>query len=121
MNTLLFLKLYEQCVKPILLYCSEVWAGERLLSHVGPLEHRYDTLNTERIQLKFCKFVLGVHKSASNYAARAELGLFPTAIYSLRSCISFWLHIVESDNNKLVSKAYNDSSQFIKGVILKPS
>ena len=82
---------------------------------MGPLEHRYDTLNTERIQLKFCKFVLGVHKSASNYAARAELGLFPTAIYCLRSSISFWLHIVESDNNKLVSKAYNDSSQFIKG------
>lgn len=115
MNTPLFLKLYEQCVKPILLYCSEVWAGERLINQAGPIERRYDTLSTERIQLKFCKFVLGVHKSASNIAVRAELGLFPIALYCLRSSISFWLHIIESDNNKLVRKAYNESCQFIKG------
>ena len=58
-NTSLFLKLYEQCVKPILLYCSEVWALERLTTQSQDLEQKYESLGAEKVQLKFANTFLG--------------------------------------------------------------
>ena len=49
-----------------------------------------------------------MHKSATNNAVRAELGLFPLAIFCLKSCVNFWLHMLEL-NSKLVFSAYRDS------------
>ena len=47
-NTNLFLKLYEQSVKPILLYCSEVWDFERLTTQSQVLEQKYESLGAEK-------------------------------------------------------------------------
>ena len=113
-NTSLFLKLYEQCVKPILLYCSEGWALERLTTKSQDLEQKYESLGAEKVQLKFCKYLLGVHKSAANHAVRAELGIFPVAIYCLRSSVSFWLHIIQSKNTKFVKISYEDTCNINK-------
>ena len=114
-NTSLFRKLYEQCVKLILLYCSEVWALERLTTQSQDLEQKYESLGAEKVLLKFCKYLLGVHKSAANNAVRAELGIFPVAIYCLRTSASFWLHIIQSKDNKLVRISYEDTCNINKG------
>ena len=114
-NTSLFLKLYAQCVKPILLYCSEILALERLTTQSQDLEQKYESLGAEKVQLKFCKYLLGVHKSAANNAVRAELCIFPVAIYFLRSSVPFWLHIIQSKNNKLVKISYEDTCNINKG------
>ncbi|MCU7800554.1 MAG: reverse transcriptase family protein [gamma proteobacterium symbiont of Lucinoma myriamae] len=111
----LFLKLYEQCVKPILMYCSEVWCPERIINPSIDIEQKYDSLVSEKIQLKFCKFLLGVHKSAVNNGVRAELGIFPLAISGLKYSLNFWLHITQANNNKIVRKAYNESIDVDKG------
>ena len=52
--------------------------------------------------------LLGVHKSAANNVVRADLGLFSLAIFCLKSCINFWLHVLEL-NSKLVYIAYRDN------------
>ena len=83
------MKLYEQCVKPILLYYSDVWCLDRVLLIASILEQKYDVLPIEKVQLKFCKMLLGVHKSAVNNAVRAELGIFPLAIFALKSCVNY--------------------------------
>ena len=55
-----------------------------------------------------------MHKSAANNAVRAELGIFPVAIYCLRSSVSFWLHIIQSKDTKLVKISYEDTCNINK-------
>ena len=52
--------------------------------------------------------MLGVHKSAANNAVRAELGIFPLAIFCLKSCVNYWLHVIELNDNNMVYNAYSD-------------
>ena len=81
-NTELYLTIYEHCVKPILLYCSEIRSTDFLINKAGQTEiaQRYDLLLPEKLQLRFLKSVMGVHKSANNNAVRSEFGIFPLAI-----------------------------------------
>jgi hypothetical protein len=41
--------------------------------------------------MKYAKYMLGVHKSATNIAVLAELGLYPLSIAALKSC-----HLLDS-------------------------
>ena len=52
MNTDLYLKVYEHCVKPILLYCSEVLSLDFIVNkdNLISFEHRYDLLQQEKIE-----------------------------------------------------------------------
>ena len=52
LNVNIVLKLYEQCVKPILLYFSEVWCLEKIIIRAFILEHKYNTLAIEKVELK---------------------------------------------------------------------
>ena len=115
MNVQLYLKLYENCVKPILLYCSEIFSIDNLIPWKDKLECRYENFIPEKNQLKLCKSLLGVHRSATNNAVRAELGMFPLAIFGLKQSVSFWLHVLHSSKNSLVYKAYTESINFHKG------
>ena len=72
------------------------------------LEQKYDILPIEKVQLKFCKILLGVHKSAANSAVKTELGISTLAIFCLKSCVNYSLHVIELKDNNLVYKAYND-------------
>jgi hypothetical protein len=49
-----------------------------------------------RIQVEYSKYVLGVHKSATNIAILGELGLYPLFLNALKSSVGYWLHIVMS-------------------------
>ena len=77
-NTELYLTIYEHCVKPILLYCSEIWSIDFLINKAGQTEiaQRYDLLLPEKLQLRFLKSVMGVHKYANNNAVRSEFCYF---------------------------------------------
>jgi hypothetical protein len=39
------------------------------------IETKYDSFHPNRIQIKFAKYILGVHKSATTIAVLGELGL----------------------------------------------
>ena len=81
----------------------------------------------DKIFARFSKFALGVHPKASNFAVLSELGQYPLVLSALASCINFWLHIVQSNDNSLVNKAYreqcnNSNSQwfdFVKKQLLR--
>ena len=65
MNTGLYVTLYNHCVKPILLYGSEVWSVDFLINKTGvaQMENIYELFIPEKKnQLKFFKNVMGVHK-----------------------------------------------------------
>ena len=93
-NTELYLTIYEHCVKPILLYCSDIWSIDFLINKAGKTEiaQRYDLLLPEKLQLRFLK---SVHKSANNNAVRSEFGIFPLAIYGLKkNSLNYWIYLV---------------------------
>lgn len=111
-NVSLHIKLFDTCVKPILLYCSEIWALPQILKgkHVNEFEYNYDKFIPTKIQLKFSKFILGVHKSASNLAVLGELGFYPLAINALKSSVEYWFHLLKAKNSDLIARAYHENS-----------
>jgi hypothetical protein len=49
-------------------------------SNVTNFESNYAKVVPNRIQVKYSKYVLGVHKSATNIAILGELGLYPLSL-----------------------------------------
>ena len=121
MNTGLYVTLYNHCVKPILLYGSEVWSIDFLINKPGltQMENRYDLFIPEKTQLKFLKNVMGVHKYSVNDAVRADFGIFPLAVSGLQASANFWMHLVNSNMSYLAYQAYQDSMNCPKGFARK--
>jgi hypothetical protein len=109
MNVVLHMKLFDSCVKPILLYWSEIWAMSLIVKDGIDIETKYDSFHPNRIQIKLAKYILGVHKSAINIAVLGELGLYPLSIQSLKSCINYWLYLVNTQENSLVFYSYKEN------------
>ena len=112
----LLLKLFDSCVRPILLYGSELWGtyvlniGRKLNSNSNIsniLEKSFEDFSPENIHTRFCKYVLGVSKYASNIASRAELGRFPITIFVLIQSIKYWLYLYDKPFINFSKLAYN--------------
>ena len=120
-------RLFDTCVKPILLYCSEIWSPYcinfvKLASKENRycLEESYEDFYPEKIHTKFCKFLIGVNKYSSNLACKSEVGRYPLAISASLLSLKYWLHINDEENNKSqdkfvfqsVSGEYEEKSSF---------
>ena len=112
-NVSAHLKLFESCVSPILLYCSEIWCLN-IIKTDKSLESKYLSMQSVKVQIKFAKYLLGVNKAAVNLAVLSELGMYPISIQALKSSVGFWLHILKS-KEKLLGEAYKLSSQLTDG------
>lgn len=109
------LKLFDTCIKPILLYCSEVWAPELLFKNNKTLESKYNDFIPDKIHLKFCKLLTGVNRAAVNLAVLSELGRYPLALAALKGCIKYWYHAVNAPEESLLRSAYTYSLSQSKG------
>jgi hypothetical protein len=112
MNIYGHIKLFNACVQPILLYCSEVWSLFTLIKGNVNVELKYDSFIPNKIQMKYAKYILGVHKSATNIAVLAELGLYPLSIAALKSSVIYWIHLLNSKCNSLIFHAYRENLKF---------
>jgi hypothetical protein len=61
-----------------------------------------------------------VNKAAVNAAVLAELGMYAVSIQPLKLSISFWLHVLNSGENSLVSAAYKASLLLPNGIARSP-
>ena len=59
----------------------------------------------EKLQNKFCKQTLGIHRQTPDILAKAEMGRYPTMGNIMKQCYGFWQHVLNSDQNSLVFKA----------------
>lgn len=73
--------LFNKTVKPILLYCSEIWGTGNC-----------DII--DRIQLKFFKHIFHLKKSTPSFMIYGELGVTPISVDIKAKTISFWSKIV---------------------------
>jgi hypothetical protein len=59
------------------------------------------------VNLKFCKFVLGISKKSVNIAARAEIYQYPLDVYIKLQVLKYMARISNKDNNPLLLDAYS--------------
>ena len=68
------LKLFDQMIKPILCYCSEVWIvadlTKRNFNQSNGVAKFLENLDIEKVHVRFIKFILGVNKKAVNLAVK---------------------------------------------------
>ena len=69
-------ELFDKMIAPILLYGSEVWGF-------------YITEHIEKVQNKFCRFVLSVPKNAPTLAVLAETGRYPMYTQYYKRCVKY--------------------------------
>jgi hypothetical protein len=65
-------------IAPILLYGSEVWG-------------LYNFKDVDKLNLRFCKYILGVKKQTPPSAVYGELGRIPLSVICKKRSIKFWL------------------------------
>ena len=100
-NKLVWLKLFDTLISPILTYCSEIWSVFSNLQDSEPFE---------KLHFEFMKEILGVHCKASNDACRAELGRLLMESKILFSCVKFLEHILHLDGS-LVKDIFHATNQ----------
>ena len=89
------LKIFDRVIVPILLYGSEIWG----------YEYREQI---ERVQVKFCKRLLGVSSSTPNVAVLGECGRYPLSALYMYRCITYWFNIVQNyENIRYPKRCYN--------------
>jgi hypothetical protein len=113
------LHLFEHLVKPVLLYCSEIWAysmfGER--NHTKLRSNNIETLYSpkvspgEKIITKYAKSILNVNSKTDNLGVYGELGIFPLYIDALDRMLKYWTHIESGSPNIILKDAFRCSQK----------
>lgn len=109
-NVLTALKLFDTLILPIIRYGSEVWGPFYIkrLNETNLLD-LCEKLPLEKIQTKFCRYILGVHRKSTNIAVRAELGKYPLLTDILTHSAKYWIQLCNTGIDSMVKKAYLDS------------
>jgi hypothetical protein len=94
------LKLFSTIVSPILLYYCEIW-GVYFLGRLTTTDMFKNKIfnvisDIDKLHLKFCKRILGVHPKSTNLAVLAELGRLPMSVQISTLVIKYWLRINSS-------------------------
>jgi hypothetical protein len=74
------------------------------------VELKYDSFIPNKVQMKYAKYMLGVHKSATNITVLAELGLYPLSIAALKSSVIYWIRLLNSKCNSLIFQVNSDQT-----------
>jgi exonuclease III len=108
----LSLKMFDQLVFPILSYGSEIWAvqdfNKIIRDHTIQLEDIYPKLPQEKLNIHFCKAILGVSAKATNMAAMAELGRYPLYIRMITHMLKYYRRVKDMDPMSLVAQAVSE-------------
>jgi hypothetical protein len=77
-------------ITPIALYGSEIWGILNMSEKQTKIEiYIYKDWECEKLNIKFCKYILGVNKKTTNLAVLAELGKFPIYISIVTSIFMY--------------------------------
>ena len=78
-KTFFFLHIFDHCIKPIVLYACENWGVFNISQKrkTLPMFDIFKELEMEKLNLKYCKHILGVAYLCTNIAVLSELGRYP--------------------------------------------
>ena len=80
-------------IAPVMLYSCEIW-GPYLVGKIDSFDKFKSKIfkisnDIEKLHLKFCKRILGVHSKSTNLAVYAELGRMPLIIQIATMVVNF--------------------------------
>ncbi len=103
----IYLNCFETLVKPVMLYCSEVW-GQDLVHDTKDFNLDLVDRNCEpeRIHLKFCKSLLRVPATSSNVAVRSELGRIPILLTIMCNICKYYMRLTKMPDIRLVKQIF---------------
>jgi len=106
MNPLTSLTLFDQLVKPIALYGSELWGIDLFnTSSLPKFLHSMEKPTCEKLNISLCRFVLGVHKKSQITAIRGELGRAPLAIDIAANVMKYKEYLMSKKEDSLLHEA----------------
>ena len=77
-----------------------MWVKIRLMHQRLLKKNIMKSFCQKKYHTRYCKFILGVNKYASNLASKAELGRFPVIISALLQSIKYWLYLNDNPFEK---------------------
>ena len=106
-NVPLALKLFDTLVTPIATYCGSIWGVLCTGKNTDVYDlNFYDKAPLEKLNIKLCKYLLGVNKFSVNHAVRGELGRYPMLINVLDMCTKFKKRLFALPDENLMKKSY---------------
>ena len=114
-NIITSMHVFDHTIKPILLYGSDIWGmfnpfTMKCKKENPSIDNIYSGSLCEKIHLKFCKFILGVHKRTTNIAVLSELGRFPLYFNIIKCMLLYWYRLENLGKEFQLSKeAYNET------------
>ena len=106
LNVLLALKLFDTLVTPIASYCGSIWGVLCTGKNTDVYDiNFYDKPPLEKLNIKLCKYLLGVNKFSVNHAVRGELGRYPMLIDVLKMCTKFKSRVSSLPDDNLMKKS----------------
>lgn len=111
------LHIFDHTIKPILTYGSEIWGSmcKTVRASDYTLEKLYQNLHGEKLHIKFCKYVLGVHSKSSNLACIGELGRFPVYNDICDNILKFYFYAKQKNNDSLIGQTLQTSISLEEG------
>ena len=92
-------KLFDTLIKSILMYSSDFWGCLKL-----PINNPIENLH-----MRYCKNILGVHRSTTNVGVLLEIGRIPIIITAQKTSINNWERIRNNNTNKLLISSWKDA------------
>jgi hypothetical protein len=79
------------------------------------LDTIFNNLMCEKMHIKFCKSLLGIHRTSTNFVVVSELGRFPIHFDILKVMLSYWhrLENLDPDCSSLLKNAFVESKKYV--------
>ena len=103
------LHLFDTLVTPIRMYGSEVTCAFNVKGDSKNIFENVLKSEQELIHIKFCKYLLGVNKTASNLAALGECGRYPIFLRSMKQIWKFIEKCRNCEDDNLLKHAYEEN------------
>ena len=85
----IMINLYNSFVCSILFYACEIWGFSSAIS-------------IDKVQRKFCRWMLNVKQSTHNLAICSELGLYPLVIERQVRIVKYWLKLKSNESGNII-------------------
>ena len=118
------LKLFDQLIKPVILYGSEIWGIDPIRFSMDNHFKFFESTQKfvcEKLNLSFSRFILGVHKKAQSSAVLAELGRYPLAIDIAANVVLYLQHLLEKQPSCLLTDKWYFRSTDLRNYIFTSS
>lgn len=118
-NPKTLLHIYDHTILPVLSYGSEIWgvfnpSTTKFKKKSISVGEAYEGNHVDKSHVKFCKYILQVHRMSCNNAVLGELGRYPLYINTIKSVLSFWHRVEHMDHWQLAHKALLESRKIHK-------